>query len=158
MTIQLYTLPANKGCRAVRNYLEDNNIKFKEQNMKNRPLTWKQFIKILSLCEDGVNEILATRSDAYNHVTKELEINLEELPLSELYYIVKKLPSIIKAPITVNDKTIAIGYKEDEMSMWNHRDVKTSTFSDVLEKARKTENFIETRTKWDRMDIEEGVR
>ncbi len=77
--VTLYTSPSCTSCRKARAWLEEHNIAYTERNIFSEPLTIDEIKNILRMTEDGTEEIISTRSKAF----QELKIDLDEVPLNQ---------------------------------------------------------------------------
>jgi regulatory protein spx len=108
MTVTLY----GRTCRSTKRakqWLEENGIPFVERNIVQEPITASEIQGILHMTQDGTDEILATRSQAY----KDLNLNLDELSLHDLLELINQNPKLLKSPIIVDEKRVLAGYSED---------------------------------------------
>lgn len=92
--VDLYVSPSCTSCRKARAWLEKHNIPFKERNIFSEPLTKKELLKILRMTENGTEEIISTRSRAF----QQLRINLDDLSIDQLLDLVEKNPSLLRRP------------------------------------------------------------
>lgn len=155
MTIKLYTLPSSTSSRKVRAFLQDNNLEFTEQNMYQNPLSWEQLFEILRSTENGVEDILATRSKSYMALCKQ-GVDFEKLTLTELYEVIADHPKLLKCPIMVSKGTTMVGYNDEEISMLINRDGKKKAFLQVLDAIRLEEDKTIGKartTKWDEVMV-----
>lgn len=118
--VTIYTSPSCTSCRKARAWLEENNITYKERNIFSDPLDIPEIKSILRMTEDGTEEIISTRSKAF----QELNIDLEELPLQELFSLIQKNPGLLRRPIMVDEKRLQVGYNEDEIRRFLPREVR----------------------------------
>ncbi|WP_125683223.1 transcriptional regulator SpxA [Levilactobacillus yonginensis] len=132
MTVTLYTSPSCTSCRKARLWFEEHGIAYREQNIFSEPLTIDQIKSILRLTEDGTEEIVSTRSKAY----QELTVDLDDLPLRELYDLIQKNPGILRRPIMVDDKRLQVGFNEEEIRRFLPRKVRALE----LERAQRLVN------------------
>ncbi|MFC6206166.1 transcriptional regulator SpxA [Levilactobacillus tongjiangensis] len=132
MTVTLYTSPSCTSCRKARLWFEEHGIAYREQNIFSEPLTIDQIKSILRLTEDGTEEIVSTRSKAY----QELTVDLDDLPLRELYDLIQKNPGILRRPIMVDDKRLQVGFNEEEIRRFLPRQVRAME----LERAQRLVN------------------
>lgn len=139
MTVKVYGLTSNNSIRKVRAYLEQNGITYAEQNMVSNPLSWEQLFEILMHTENGVEDILSTRSKDYKMLQEE-GVDFDKLTLTEFHYIVKKHPKLLKSPIIVGKDTTIVGYNEAEIPMLGNRAEKRKTYLEVLNKIRLEED------------------
>ncbi|HSH24634.1 MAG TPA: transcriptional regulator SpxA [Massilibacterium sp.] len=119
--VTLYTSPSCTSCRKARAWLEEHEIPFVERNIFSEPLTVEEVKQILRMTEDGTDEIISTRSKAF----QELDVNLETLPLQELYDLIIENPGLLRRPIIIDEKRLQVGYNEDEIRRFLPRKVRT---------------------------------
>ncbi|MGB3161438.1 transcriptional regulator SpxA [Carnobacterium sp.] len=118
--VTIYTSPSCTSCRKARAWLEENNITYKERNIFSEPLDIPEIKSILRMTEDGTEEIISTRSKAF----QELNIDLEELPLQNLFSLIQENPGLLRRPIMVDEKRLQVGYNEDEIRRFLPREVR----------------------------------
>ena len=75
------------------------------------PLTVHELQSILRMTVEGTDEIISTRSMVY----KDLNLDIESLPLQELLELIQKHPRLLRSPIMVDDKRLQVGYHEDDI-------------------------------------------
>ena len=63
------------------------------------------------MTEDGTGEIISTRSKTY----QKLNVDIDSLPLQDLYSIIQDNPGLLRRPIILDDKRLQVGYNEDEI-------------------------------------------
>ena len=76
--------------------------------------------EILQMTEDGTEEIISQRSKAY----QKLNIDLDELPLKDLFDLIQNNPGILRRPIMLDEKRLQVGYNEDEIRRFLPRTVR----------------------------------
>lgn len=111
MTATLISGSTSLSTKKAKQWFEKNGIPYVERNIVKEPLTFSELQRILQMTIEGTDEIMATRSRPY----KELNENLDELPLTELLQLIHKNPGLLKTPIMMDEKRIQIGYHEDEI-------------------------------------------
>jgi len=132
MTVTLYTSPSCTSCRKARLWFEEHGIAYREQNIFSEPLTIAQIKSILRLTEDGTEEIVSKRSRVY----QELTVDLDDLPLRELYQLIQTHPGILRRPIMVDEKRLQVGFNEEEIRRFLPRQVRALE----LERAQRLVN------------------
>ena len=75
------------------------------------PLTRKELQHILSLTENGTDDIISTRSKIF----QKLDVDVEELSISALIRLIEENPSLLRRPIILDNKRMQIGFNEDEI-------------------------------------------
>jgi regulatory protein spx len=118
--VDLYVSSSCTSCRKARAWLEKHNIPFKERNIFSEPLTNKELLRILRMTENGTEEIISTRSRAF----QQLKINLDDLSIDQLLDLVEKNPSLLRRPIIMDDRRLQVGYNEDEIRRFLPRKVR----------------------------------
>lgn len=110
--IILYTSPGCASCRKAKQWLKDNEMKFIEKNIFTTLLKEDEIKYLLQRTENGTEDIISTRSKAF----QQLHTNLDDLPLKGLVDFIQKNPSILKRPIMLNERSIVVGYDDDEIT------------------------------------------
>ncbi|HZH59542.1 MAG TPA: transcriptional regulator SpxA [Metabacillus sp.] len=119
--VTLYTSPSCTSCRKAKAWLEEHDIAYVERNIFSEPLTIQEIKEILRMTEDGTDEIISTRSKIF----QKLNINLETLPLQDLYTLIRENPGLLRRPIIIDEKRLQVGYNEDEIRRFLPRRVRT---------------------------------
>lgn len=120
LMVTLYITPSCTSCRKARAWLEENDIEFKERNIFTDELTVDEIKEILSLTENGTEDIVSTRSKAFS----ELDVELSELPLNDFFELVQEQPGLLRRPIIIDERRLQIGYNEDEIRRFLPKDVR----------------------------------
>jgi regulatory protein spx len=121
--INLYTTTSCTSCRKAKSWLEENQIDYIERNISHDPLKEDEIKSILSMTEEGTDEIISTRSK----ILQKLNIEIDSLSLRELYKLLRTHPTILKRPIIQDEKMLQIGYKEEEIRVFIPRRFRTFT-------------------------------
>jgi regulatory protein spx len=74
------------------------------------PLTADELQQILSLTENGTDDLISTRSKVF----QKLDIDLDELS-RQLIELIELYPSLLRRPIILDEKRMQIGFNEDEI-------------------------------------------
>ncbi|SIN82929.1 regulatory protein spx [Carnobacterium alterfunditum] len=118
--ITLYTTPSSASCRKAKSWLEENNLSFIEKNIFNESLTISELKAILRLTENGTEDIISYRSQAFQN----LNISLDDFSLSEVLALIQQNPSLIRRPILIDDKKLQIGFNDDDIRRFLPREVR----------------------------------
>lgn len=110
MTVTIYGA-ACSSTRKARQWFVKNEIPYVERKILSEPLSVKELQGILRMTVEGTDEIISTRSKVY----KNLNMNLENLPLQELLGLIHKYPRLLRSPIIVDEKRIQVGYHEEDI-------------------------------------------
>lgn len=117
----VYSSPSCTSCRKAKAWLEEHNIPYKERNIFAEPLTIEEIKSILRMTENGTDEIISTRSKIF----QKLNIQVDSLPLQDLYEIIRQHPGLLRRPIIMDEKRLQVGYNEDEIRRFLPRKVRT---------------------------------
>ena len=109
--ITFFSYPSCTSCRKTKKWLKANQVSFKERHLFRDTPTVVELKKILTLTTEGIDEILATRSEAY----KRLQVNIDEMSLSDVIQLLTEEPKLLRRPILLNGKRLVIGHNEDAL-------------------------------------------
>ena len=129
--VTLYTSPSCTSCRKAKAWLQENGIPFKERNIFSEPLNIDEIKNILRMTEDGTEDIISKRSKAYS----KLNVDLDELPMKQLYKLISKNPGLLRRPIIVDEKRLQVGYNEDKIRRFLPRQVRELELAEAERKA-----------------------
>ncbi len=118
--VTLYTSPSCTSCRKAKAWLEEHNIPYHERNIFSDALTIDEIKEILRMTEDGTDEIISTRSKAF----QKLEVDIEQMSLKDLIDTIQENPGILRRPIILDEKRLQVGYNEDEIRRFLPRKVR----------------------------------
>lgn len=119
--VTLYTSPSCTSCRKAKAWLEEHNIPYTERNIFSEPLTLDEIKEVLRMTEDGTEEIISTRSKVFQN----LSVDFDQLPMQDLFDLIKENPGLLRRPIILDDKRLQVGYNEDEIRRFLPRSVRT---------------------------------
>ncbi len=111
MKATIITGSSSLSIKKAKEWFVKNKIPYVERNVAKDPITLSELQKVLRMTVDGTDEIIAKRSKVY----KELNVNLDELPLTELLELFQQNPGLLKTPIIMDEKRLQVGYNEDEI-------------------------------------------
>ena len=121
MTVTIYTQSSCSSSRKAIKWLNKNDIPFIEKRITAATLTMAEFKEILRMTEDGTDEIISTRSKVF----QKLDVNIEQLPMQDLFELIQKNPGLLRRPIILDEKRLQVGYNEDEIRRFLPRTVRT---------------------------------
>lgn len=119
--VTLFTSPSCTSCRKAKAWLEEHEIPYTERNIFSEPLTLDEVKTILRMTEDGTDEIISTRSKAF----QKLNVDIDSLPMNKLYDLIMNNPGMLRRPIILDHKRLQVGYNEDEIRRFLPRKVRT---------------------------------
>ncbi|MFY0757590.1 Spx/MgsR family RNA polymerase-binding regulatory protein [Metabacillus dongyingensis] len=107
-----YSYPSCTSCRKTKHWLKTHNIDFSEKHLFRETPSYTELQKILQLTTDGMDEILATRSQTY----KDLNLNIDDLPLSDVIKLIIEEPKLLRRPIITDGKKLVVGYNPQSLT------------------------------------------
>ena len=120
MSVTIYTQSSCSSSRKALKWLKEHNIAYTEKRITSSPLTLTEFKNILSMTEDGTDEIIAINSNDF----KNLAIDIEQLSIQELYNLIQQHPRMLRSPILLDEKRIQVGYNEMDIRRFIPRKVR----------------------------------
>jgi len=110
MTVTIYGA-ACSSTRKAKQWFTRYGINYVERNVMKEPLTVHELQNILRMTVEGTDEIISTRSKVY----KDLNLDIEALPLQDLLELIQEHPRLLRSPIIVDEKRLQVGYHEDDI-------------------------------------------
>lgn len=118
--IVIYTSTSSLSCRNTVSWFRVRGIPFIERKLNKQPLTSDELKKILLLTCNGFDDIISTKSKHYRKIQKDFE----NYTFEEAVYLISNNSSLIKKPIIIEGKKIAIGYSEDKLLPFIPKNIK----------------------------------
>ncbi|MCO4850153.1 transcriptional regulator MgsR [Bacillus vallismortis] len=109
--IIFYSYPSCTSCRKTKHWLKAHQVEFNERHLFRETPTIEELKYILSLTTEGIDEILATRSQTF----KNLNLNIDEMTVNEVLELLIEKPKLLRRPILVDNKKLVIGYNPGEL-------------------------------------------
>jgi len=125
--VTIYVSPSCSSCRKAKTWLKEHDIPFRERNIFSEALSVEEIEEILRMTEAGTDEIISTRSNAF----QELNVQLDSMHLQDLYELIKKNPGLLKRPILIDEKRLQVGYNDDEIRRFLPRNIRTFQFHET---------------------------
>jgi regulatory protein spx len=129
--VTLYITPSCTSCRKARAWFDEHGIEYTERNILADPLTADEIKSILRLTEEGTEEIISKNSNTY----KELDVDIDALPLKQLYQLIMDNPKILRRPIMLDEKRIQVGYNDEEIRSFLPRRLRTFSYQELMKEA-----------------------
>lgn len=129
--ITLFLAPSCTSCRKARAWLTNHQVPFQEHNILTNALTADELRHILSLTENGTDDIISTRSKVF----QKLNLDVDELSISELIHLIETYPTLLRRPIILDEKRMQVGFNEDEIRAFLSRDYRRQELRDATLKA-----------------------
>ncbi|TCI22062.1 Spx/MgsR family RNA polymerase-binding regulatory protein [Exiguobacterium sp. SL-10] len=115
--LMFYTYPSCTSCRKTKAFLQEQHLEVNERHIFRNAPTVDELMTLLALSENGVDSLLATRSQAF----KQLDIDVEDLKLSELLKLMSDNPKLLKRPILTDGNEVIVGYDKATIEAYARR-------------------------------------
>ncbi|WP_144526702.1 Spx/MgsR family RNA polymerase-binding regulatory protein [Peribacillus simplex] len=109
--LTFFSYPSCTSCRKTKKWLRANQVSFDERHLFRETPTVAELKRILELTSEGLDEVLATRSEAY----KDLQVNIDEMMLSDVIQLLTKEPKLLRRPILIDGQKLVIGHNVDAL-------------------------------------------
>lgn len=109
--LMFYTYPSCTSCRKTKAWLKEKGIKYEERHLFKAPPTVEELLEIIKMTNNGLDEILSTRSQKF----KELDVDIEELTVTQLLSMIHEEPRLLKRPILTDGEKLIVGYNKSMM-------------------------------------------
>lgn len=110
-TWHFYTYPSCTSCRKTKAWLTNKGIPYEEHHIFKNPPTLEELTDIVRMTQNGVDDILATRSQKFKEMTQDYR----DLKLSELLHMIRNEPRLLRRPILTDGEHLVIGYDKEAL-------------------------------------------
>ncbi|MBN8250397.1 Spx/MgsR family RNA polymerase-binding regulatory protein [Priestia flexa] len=110
-SVMFYTYPSCTSCRKTKKWLVKQEVNFNERHLFRETPTYEEMLELLSMTTEGIDEILAKRSQEY----KNLDVDVESMTLSEVVHLLMEQPRLLRRPILTDGKKLVVGYNESAL-------------------------------------------
>ncbi|MCL2676386.1 MAG: Spx/MgsR family RNA polymerase-binding regulatory protein [Streptococcaceae bacterium] len=131
--IKVYTVQSCSSCKKAVEWMQNHELDYEEINLITGDVSKEDFLKILSLTEEGTEDIISTRSQAY----KRLKIDFDTISMNELLELFDKNRTLLRRPLIVDDKRLQVGYNEDDVRKFLPRKVRRVELEEAFENVRQ---------------------
>ncbi|WP_114165974.1 Spx/MgsR family RNA polymerase-binding regulatory protein [Exiguobacterium sp. TNDT2] len=115
--LMFYTYPSCTSCRKTKAFLQEQHLEVSERHIFRNAPSVDELKTLLALSENGVDSLLATRSQAF----KQLDIDVDDLKLSELLKLMSDNPKLLKRPILTDGNEVIVGYDKATIEAYARR-------------------------------------
>lgn len=126
--IKLYTQTSCHSSLAARQWLSAHDIAFEEKNFSTDLPTVTELKHILSLTENGLDDIISKRSKYYSEVAEQLP----QMKLNDALKLLSTHPKLLRRPIIVSVNKIQIGFNADDIRQFIPRAIRRMKFDVML--------------------------
>ncbi|MDR2833342.1 MAG: Spx/MgsR family RNA polymerase-binding regulatory protein [Streptococcaceae bacterium] len=112
--VKVYGTANSKAVRGAIAWFNEYNIEADFKNIEREGLTETELFMILQASEDGVQDILSTRSKVWQQKAD----CIEDLNLTQLTQLINENPSILKLPILLDRHKLQTGFRPDDIRIF----------------------------------------
>lgn len=109
-----FTYPSCTSCRKTKAWLSEKGVNYEERHLFRNPPTVDELMDIIKKTNNGLDEILSTRSQMF----KNLGVDIENLKVSELLEILSKEPRLLKRPILIDGDNLVVGFNKPALEQY----------------------------------------
>jgi regulatory protein spx len=109
--LKIYTISSNQETKEAERWLYAHKVKFIEVDLLKEQVSTEEILRIVSLTEHGVEEIVETETRAYTR----LNLNFKDLKLEDFMELLEENATLLKVPLMLDEKQLQIGFDEDKM-------------------------------------------
>ncbi|WP_303049498.1 Spx/MgsR family RNA polymerase-binding regulatory protein [Bacillus sp. Marseille-Q1617] len=113
--LTFFTYPSCTSCRKAKKWLNANSIEFDERHLFRDTPTHEELVQLLSLTTEGLDEILATRSQTFKNLGKDVD----DLPLSQVIDLIVQEPKLLRRPLLTDGKKLVVGFNPDGLKSFS---------------------------------------
>lgn len=121
--LKIYTISSNQETKEAEHWLYAHKVKFAEVDVLKERVSTEEILRIVSLTEHGVEEIIATETRAYTR----LNLNFNNLKLEDFMELLEENATLLKVPLMLDEKQLQIGFDEDKMQRFLEKPSKKIT-------------------------------
>ncbi|MBO1004195.1 transcriptional regulator Spx [Pseudogracilibacillus auburnensis] len=114
--------------RKSKRWFKEHAIPFEYRDITRKPLIENEMQAILRMTEEGTKDIISTRSNIY----KELNLDIDNLPLKQLYELIYKFPKLLRQPIIVGVNKLQVGFDEYNIRQFIPREERKKLLNETL--------------------------
>lgn len=121
--LKIYTISSNQETKEAERWLYAHKVKFIEVDLLKELVSTEEILRIVSLTEHGVEEIVETETRAYTR----LNLNFNDLKLEDFMELLEENATLLKVPLMLDEKQLQIGFDEDKMQRFLEKPSKKVT-------------------------------
>lgn len=126
--IKLFTQAGCNSSRKARQWFRDHDIAFEEKNFSSAAPTVSELKQILCLTENGLEDIISTRSQSYPAIADKLP----DMSFNETLRLLCAQPQLLRRPIIVGRNKLQVGFNDDDIRQFIPRHIRRLNFQQTL--------------------------
>ena len=104
--------PKCSTCKKAKKYLDDNNIKYEERDIKNNNPTYEELKEWYKISNLPLKKFFNTSGNLYKELN--LKDKLNDMSEEEQLHLLSSNGMLVKRPLIVNNDQIIPGFREEE--------------------------------------------
>lgn len=104
--------PKCTTCKKAKKYLDDNNIKYEERNIKNNNPTYEELSNWYQTSDLPLKKFFNTSGNLYKELN--LKDRLNSMSEEEQLKLLSSNGMLVKRPVLITNNKVLLGFKEDE--------------------------------------------
>ena len=104
--------PKCSTCQKAKKFLDEANITYEQQDIKNNPPTYEELKKYYLKSNLSIKRFVNTSGLLYKELN--LKSKIDKMSDDDILKLISSNGMLIKRPILVCEKTVLTGFKEDE--------------------------------------------
>ncbi|MDB7635011.1 Spx/MgsR family RNA polymerase-binding regulatory protein [Lactococcus garvieae] len=121
--LKIYTISSNQETKEAERWLYAHKVKFIEVDLLKELVSTEEILRIVSLTEHGVEEIIETETRPYTR----LNLNFKDLKLEDFMELLEENATLLKVPLMLDEKQLQIGFDEDKIQRFLEKPSKKVT-------------------------------
>ena len=138
--IKLYSMTGCGSSKKARQWLINQGLEFEEINLDKDALSYEDFLKILSLTEEGIEDVISRRSQSFS----KLGSALDSMSISELFKMVEENRTLLRRPLIIDEQRLQVGFNDDNIRKFLPRKVRRIEIQEALSTVK--ERYLEKMT------------
>ncbi|AGO08182.1 negative regulator of proteolysis [Lactiplantibacillus plantarum] len=126
--IKLFTQVGCNSSRKARQWFRDHDIAFEEKNFSSAAPTVSELKQILCLTENGLEDIISTRSQSYPAIADKLP----DMSFNETLRLLCEQPQLLRRLIIVGRNKLQVGFNDDDIRQFIPRHIRRLNFQQTL--------------------------
>lgn len=125
--VKVYLSGSDKKGRKCITWLQSKGVAFEIYEFNAQTFTFEDFKHVIQYLDNGPMDLIVKRSKEMETISTLMDI--EELTLKEFYTLCVTIPNIVGKPILLGEDRVAIGYKEEDISVFLPRHLRGTSIN-----------------------------
>lgn len=136
--ITLFTVANHVYSREAKKTLLSFGQEVLERKIHKDPITLEELCTLLASAENGVMDIIGTKSAPYKQLSED-GVNFEELTLKQFHALCVMYPRLLRLPIAIDHKRMRAGFNDDDYRMFMSREMRQQHMNRLLPRLQRDE-------------------